>query len=432
MTAGKDTNQECFTRARRVIAGGVNSPVRAFAGVGGTPITMKRGEGAKLWDIESRSYVDYVCSWGAVIVGHARPEVTNAVAKAAKDGLGFGAPTVSECEFAEKLCKALPSLEVTRAVNSGTEATMSAIRLARGYAKRDVLIKFDGCYHGHADSLLVAAGSGALTLAKPSCAGVPESSAANTWVLPYNDSQALEDVFSNHGGDIAAVIVEPVAGNMNMVRGDIEFLQTLRRLTSHHGAVLIFDEVMSGFRVARGSAQGVYDIAPDMTCLGKVIGGGLPVAAFGGRRDMMKCLAPEGDVYQAGTLAGNPTALAAGSAALDVVLADGFFESLSEVAEKTVSTFTNAASAAGVTFCADFMGGMLGFYFRSSPPRNLNEVKECDVELFKKFFHAMLSRGVYLAPSAFEAGFITSAHGKDELSHTEQAARESFAEVMNA
>ena len=432
MTAQKDANKEWFSRAQRVIAGGVNSPVRAFAGVGGTPVTMQRGEGAKLWDVDSRCYVDYVCSWGAVIVGHAQPQITNAVAKAAENGLGFGAPTAAECCFAEKLCDAMPSLEMTRAVNSGTEATMSAIRLARGFAKRDILIKFDGCYHGHADSLLVAAGSGALTLAKPSCAGVTAAAAADTWVLPYNDAQAVRDVFARHGDDIAAVIVEPVAGNMNLVRGDAEFLNTLRQLTSHHGAVLIFDEVMSGFRVARGSAQAVYDIAPDLTCLGKVIGGGLPVAAFGGRRDIMKCLAPEGDVYQAGTLAGNPTALAAGNAALDVVLADGFFQSLSAAAEKTTAALTNAASAAGVTFCADFMGGMLGFYFRSAPPRNLTEVKECDIELFKKFFHAMLSRGVYLAPSAFEAGFITSAHGNDELAHTEKAARESFMEIVNS
>lgn len=409
--------------------GGVNSPVRAFYGVGGAPVFFSRGEGAYLFDTEGRRYVDYVCSWGAALAGHARPEIVAAVREIAGGGLGFGAPTEIECRFAETLRAAVPSMEMLRAVNSGTEAAMGAIRAARGFCGRDVLVKFEGCYHGHADALLVAAGSGALTLGAPSSAGVPKKTAEDTAVLPYNDSQAAEDFFARRGNETAAVIVEPVAGNMNMVRGDLEFLQTLRALCRKHGAVLIFDEVMSGFRVARGGAQELSGIVPDLTCLGKVIGGGLPAAAFGGRRDIMQTVAPLGKVYQAGTLSGNPLALAAGLAALEIALADGFYESLQKTGETLAAKLSAAAPPDGPAFCADGLGGMLGFYFRESPPKNFAEVMECDAAAFRKFFHAMLRRGVYLAPSAFEAGFIGAAHGEAEIAATVRAAEESFAEI---
>lgn len=419
-----------FERSKRVIPGGVNSPVRAFYGVGGVPRFFVRGDGAHLYDVEGRRYVDYVCSWGAMIVGHARREVVAKVQQAAAHGLGFGAPGEIECRFAETLCAAVPSMEMVRAVNSGTEATMSAIRAARGWSGRDILIKFGGCYHGHADALLVAAGSGALTLGKPSSAGVPAGTAADTLVLPYNDAQAVADIFAGRGDEIAAVIVEPVAGNMNMVRGTADFLQTLRGMTEKHGTALIFDEVMSGFRVARGGAQELFNITPDLTCLGKVIGGGLGVAAFGGRREIMQKLAPLGDVYQAGTLAGNPVSLAAGLATLEIVLKDGFFTTLGKTGEALAAALNNAAQQHGAPFCADCTGGMLGFYFRPTAPANFAEVNECDTGLFRKFFHAMLARGVYLAPSAFEAGFISSAHGESEIAATRSAAEESFAEIM--
>ncbi|MGI9296893.1 MAG: glutamate-1-semialdehyde 2,1-aminomutase [Gammaproteobacteria bacterium] len=424
-------SEELFARALRVIPGGVNSPARAFHGVGGAPVFFAEGAGAWLTDAEGRRYADYVCSWGAIIVGHAREEVVDAVRRAAAKGLGFGAPTETECRFAETLRDAMPSLQTVRAVNSGTEATMSAIRVARGFCGRDLLVKFDGCYHGHADSLLVAAGSGALTLGVPSSDGVPDAVAAGTISLPYNDSQAAADIFARRGGEIAAVIVEPVAGNMNMARGTEEFLRALRALCDKHGAVLIFDEVMSGFRVSRGGAQEIFNIAPDLTCLGKVVGGGLGVAAFGGRRDIMQTLAPEGGVYQAGTLSGNPVALAAGLATLEIVLADGFFAKLRTTADALTTALATAAQKHGAPFCADFLGGMLGLYFRETPPTNLAEARSCDIGLFRKFFHAMLSRGVYLAPSAYEAGFITSAHGAAEIAHTAAAAEESFAEIMH-
>lgn len=425
------TSAQLFERAKGSIPGGVNSPVRAFAAVGGSPVFFARGEGAYLFDVEERRFVDHVCSWGAIIAGHAREEVVAAVRRAAADGLGFGAPSEIECRFAETLCAAMPSLQSARAVNSGTEATMSAIRLARGFAGRDLLIKFDGCYHGHADSLLVSAGSGALTFGKPSSAGVPDAAAAHTLSLPYNDAQAVSDAFARQGDEIAAVIVEPVAGNMNMVRGDGEFLTTLRKLCDKHGAVLIFDEVMSGFRVSRGGAQELFAIVPDLTCLGKVIGGGLGVAAFGGKTEIMSRLAPQGDVYQAGTLSGNPVALAAGLATLNIVLADGFHDSLQKTGDALTGGMQQAAKKHGVAFCADCLGGMLGFYFRDAIPKSLAQVQTGDLEKFKKFFHAMLGRGVYLAPSAYEAGFITSAHGEEEVSHVVQAAQQSFEEVAD-
>ena len=416
-------------RSCNVIPGGVNSPARAFNGVGGEPVFFASGDGAYLTDLDGNRYADYVCSWGAAIVGHARPEVLAAARRAMENGLGFGAPTDTECVFAETLREAMPSLAMIRAVNSGTEATMSAIRIARGFTGRDLLIKFNGCYHGHSDSLLVAAGSGALTLGKPSSAGVPAATAAATLSLPYNDSQAIADAFAKHGDSIAAVIVEPIAGNMNMVPADLDFLKTLRGLTEKHGAVLIFDEVMSGFRVARGGAQAIFNIAPDLTCLGKVVGGGLGVAAVGGRRDIMQTLAPLGDVYQAGTLSGNPVALAAGLASLQIALADGFYEKLNDVGARLTSTLSAAAAKHGAPFSAASLGGMLGFYFRPSPPANFAEVQECDLALFAKFFHHMLARGIYIAPSAFEAGFIGDAHGEKEVADFVAAADEFFSEI---
>lgn len=420
---------QLFARSCRHIPGGVNSPVRAFRAVGGEPLFIARGEGAYLFDADGKRYVDYVCSWGAQLVGHAHPQVTAAVSQAAAAGLGFGAPTESECLFAELLTRALPSMEMVRAVSSGTEATMSAIRTARGYTGRNRVVKFAGCYHGHADMLLVAAGSGALTLGIPSSAGVPESAIAETSVLPYNDSQALSDYFAAHGDRTAAVIVEPIAGNMNLICAAPEFLHTLRSLCDKHGSVLIFDEVMSGFRVAAGGAQALTGITPDMTCLGKVVGGGLNVAAFGGCRDIMHALAPLGAVYQAGTLSGNPLALAAGLATLEILLSEDFYPRLARHANEVVQAFSDGARAAGVPFCAQSVGGMLGLYFAATPPASLAEAEQCDIPLFRKFFHAMLTRGVYLAPSAFEAGFISTAHNEETLAHTRQAAGEAFAEI---
>ena len=380
-----------LARARQAIPGGVNSPVRAFNGVGGEPVFFRRGVGAWLHDVDDNRYIDYVCSWGALILGHAHEKVTAAVQNAAADGLGFGAPTEIECRFAETLCAAMPSMEMVRAVNSGSEATMSAIRVARGATNRDLLVKFAGCYHGHADSLLVAAGSGALTLGKPSSAGVPIGATKDTLVLPYNDAAAAAELFDTRGDDIAAVIVEPVAGNMNLVPGDADFLRVLRQKTEKHGAVLIFDEVMSGFRVARGGAQQLYNIAPDLTCLGKVVGGGLSVAAFGGGKKWMAHLAPLGDVYQAGTLSGNPVALSAGLATLEIVLGlDGadndFFVALDKTGAALITALTDAAKKHGIAFSASHLGGMFGLYFRELPPRNFAEVQECDIKMFRAFF----------------------------------------------
>ena len=419
-------NEFLFSRAQASIPGGVNSPVRAFASVGGTPRFITHAEGPYFWDADGRRYIDYIGSWGPAIVGHAHPDVVAAVQAAAARGLSFGAPTEAEIELAEEICRLVPSVEQVRLVSSGTEATMSALRLARGATGRDLIVKFEGCYHGHADSLLVKAGSGLLTFGNPTSAGVPEDFAKHTLVLEYNNPQQLDDAFRERGGDIACVIVEPVAGNMNLVRPHPEFLQTMRRLCTQYGAVLIFDEVMTGFRVALGGAQTLFGITPDMTCLGKVIGGGLPVAAFGGRRDLMRHLAPLGPVYQAGTLSGNPVAVAAGLSTLKLVQAPGFYEVLSAQAMRLAQGLADAAQQAGVPFCADALGGMFGLYFTQTVPANYAEVMACDKDRFNAFFHAMLEQGVYFAPSAFEAGFVSLQHSGAVIDATLAAARRAF------
>jgi glutamate-1-semialdehyde 2,1-aminomutase len=419
-------NQELFERARRLIPGGVNSPVRAFRAVGGVPRFFERAAGAHLWDADGRRYIDYVGSWGPMLAGHTHPAVVEAVQEAASRALSFGAPTEAEVELAEMLCRLVPSLELVRLVSSGTEATMTAIRLARGHTGRSLIVKFEGCYHGHADALLVKAGSGALTFGNPSSAGVPAETAAQTMVLDYNNISSLEELFSTKGPEIAGVIVEPVAGNMNLVLPAPGFLETLREECTRHGAVLIFDEVMTGFRVALGGAQARFGIRPDLTTLGKVIGGGLPVAALGGRREIMEKLAPLGPVYQAGTLSGNPVAVAAGLATLKLVEEKGFIEKVESTTRKLVEGLAAEASQAGVTFSAQSIGSMFGIYFRAAPPRSFAEVMQCDRERFNLFFHAMLEQGVYLAPSAYEAGFVSAAHGAADLDATFAAAKAAF------
>jgi glutamate-1-semialdehyde 2,1-aminomutase len=422
-------NAELFERAQRTIPGGVNSPVRAFRSVGGTPRFIARAQGARVWDADGKVYIDYVGSWGPAITGHAHPDIVRAVQEAAARGLSFGAPSEAEVEMAELLCAMLPSLEMVRLVSSGTEATMSAIRLARGFTGRDAIVKFEGCYHGHADSLLVKAGSGALTFGNPSSGGVPADFAKHTIVLDYNDSQQVEDAFRARGGEIAAVIVEPVAGNMNLVAPAADFLPTLRRLCTEYGAVLIFDEVMTGFRVGPQGVQGLYGIAPDLTTLGKVIGGGMPVGAFGGRRDIMERIAPLGPVYQAGTLSGSPVAVAAGLASLRLVGAPGFYESLTQQTRTLVDGLTAAARAAGVAFSAQSVGGMFGIYFSESVPGSYADVMACDCEAFNRYFHAMLEAGHYFAPSAFEAGFVSAAHREEDVAATITAAGAVFADL---
>jgi glutamate-1-semialdehyde 2,1-aminomutase len=419
-------NQKLFQRSQEYIPGGVNSPVRAFKSVGGTPIFFKRGKGAYVWDVDNKNYIDYVGSWGPLILGHAHPKVIEMVQDKIKDGLTFGAPTEIELEIAELLCKLVPSIEQVRLVSSGTEATMSAIRLARGYTGRNRIIKFEGCYHGHDDALLVKAGSGALTLGCPSSAGVSTEVANGTTVLNYNDLEELEQIFSKAGREIAAVIVEPVAGNMNLVAPGPEFLPALRELCTKHGSVLIFDEVMTGFRVGLECAQGFYNIKPDLTTLGKVIGGGMPMAAFGGKREIMQCLAPVGPVYQAGTLSGNPIAVSAGLATLQMVQTSGFYEKLVSSTQQLINGLTDTAKKYEIPFCAQSLGGMFGLYFRGSIPSSYTEVMECDREAFNRFFHAMLQEGIYFAPSAFEAGFVSAAHGDMEISKTLQAAEKIF------
>ena len=419
-------SQQLFQRAQLVIPAGVNSPVRAFRSVGGTPPFIQRGRGAQVWDADGRVYIDYVGSWGPLVVGHAHPDVVKAAQQAAERGLSFGAPTEQEVEMAELLCRLVPSLEQVRLVNSGTEATMSAIRLARGHTGRHRIVKFEGCYHGHADALLVKAGSGALTFGQPSSAGVPEETAAHTMVLEYNNEIALERAFANDADGIAAVIVEPVAGNMNLVAPRLSFLEQLRTLCTRHGTVLIFDEVMTGFRVALGGAQALYGVQPDLTTLGKVIGGGLPVGAFGGRRDIMQKIAPLGPVYQAGTLSGNPVAVAAGLATLKLVQAPGFFDRLGAATHMLCVGLVRAAQECGIPFSAQNVGGMFGLYFRGTPPTGYAEVMQCDREAFNHFFHAMLAEGIYLAPSAYEAGFVSSAHGPAEIERTVGAAMKIF------
>jgi glutamate-1-semialdehyde 2,1-aminomutase len=419
-------SHKLFQRAQRVIPGGVNSPVRAFRSVGGTPPFVQRGKGARVWDADGRAYIDYVGSWGPLIVGHSHPKVVKAAQQAAARGLSFGAPTRQEVEMAELLCRLVPSLEQVRLVSSGTEATMSALRLARGYTGRSKIIKFEGCYHGHADALLVKAGSGALTFGQPSSAGVPAETAAHTVVLDYNSESAVQRTFQREGSEIAAVIVEPVAGNMNLVAPRREFLHELRRLCTQHGSLLIFDEVMTGFRVALGGAQALYGVRPDLTTLGKVIGGGLPVGAFGGRRDIMQSIAPLGPVYQAGTLSGNPVAVAAGLATLKLVQAPRFYDRLAATTRALCEGLSRAAQERGVPFCAASVGGMFGLYFRETPPVSYAEVMQCDKEAFNRFFHGMMTRGIYLAPSAYEAGFVSSAHGRAEIARTIAAATEIF------
>jgi glutamate-1-semialdehyde 2,1-aminomutase len=411
-------NQELFDASQRFIPGGVNSPVRAFRSVGGTPLFFQKGLGAYVWDADGKRYTDYVGSWGPMIAGHCHPDVVGAVQTAAANGLGFGAPTASELEMAELLCRLLPSLEMVRLVSSGTEATMTAIRLARGFTGRSRIVKFEGCYHGHSDGLLVKAGSGALTFGQPSSSGVPAEIAALTTVLDYNDAAGLERAFAQTGHEIAAVIVEPVAGNMNLVTPKPEFLAALRSLCTQYGAVLILDEVMTGFRVSLQGAQGYYDIKPDLVTLGKVMGGGLPAAAFGGRRDIMQCLAPLGAVYQAGTLSGNPVAVAAGLATLKLVQEDGFYQRLAQRATQLTEGLTASAHRHGIAFCAQSVGGMFGLYFSKTVPASYAEVMSCDKVAFNRFFHAMLDAGVYLAPSAFEAGFVSSAHTEADIDET--------------
>ncbi len=422
----KSRNSELFSAAQRVIPGGVNSPVRAFGAVGGTPRFLLRGSGARVWDADGTAYIDYVGSWGALVLGHAHSAVVEAVRQAATQGLSFGAPTAAETELAELLCQRVPGLEQVRLVSSGTEATMSAIRLARGYTGREKIVKFEGCYHGHADALLVKAGSGALTFGCPSSAGVPAATAAQTLVLDYNNVGALETAFQRDGAEIACVIVEPVAGNMNLVAPDCEFLNALRALCTRHGALLIFDEVMTGFRVGPTGAQGLYGITADLVTLGKIVGGGMPLGAFGGRRDVMASIAPLGPVYQAGTLSGNPVAVAAGLATLKLIAAEGFFERLSSATLTLTEGLAAAARERGVVFSTQAVGGMFGIYFRATPPRSYAEVMQCDAPAFNRFFHAMLEQGVYFAPSAFEAGFVSAAHDANEIDVTLAAARRYF------
>ncbi len=421
-------SEELFKQAQTHIPGGVNSPVRAFKGVGGDPFFFKKAKGAYLIDEDNNRYIDYVGSWGPMIVGHAHPKVISAVQEAAANGLSFGAPTAIEIVLAEMVCALMPSIEKVRMVSSGTEATMSAIRLARGYTGRDKIVKFEGCYHGHADSLLVKAGSGALTLGVPSSAGVPEGLAQHTITLTYNDIAEVEKVFDEIGDQIAAIIVEPVAGNMNCIPPVPGFLEGLRSVTEKHSSVLIIDEVMTGFRVALGGAQGHYGITPDLTTLGKVLGGGMPVGAFGGKKEIMDHIAPDGPVYQAGTLSGNPVAMAAGLATLEQVAVSGFYDELNATAKKLVNGIQAAADKTGVPLTTNQIGGMFGIFFTEE--KNITsfaQVMKCDQERFKKFFHGMLEEGIYLAPSAFETGFVSSKHGKNEIAETVAAAEKVFA-----
>jgi len=419
-------NITLFERANRIIPGGVNSPVRAFRSVGGTPRFIRRAQGAYVWDADDKRYIDYVGSWGPAILGHAHPEVVAAVQQAAVNGLSFGAPTEAEITLAEAIAARMPSIEQLRLVSSGTEATMSAIRLARGFTGRNKIIKFEGCYHGHADSLLVKAGSGLLTLGNPTSAGVPPEFIQHTLVLDFNDSEAVCATFARHGKDIACVIVEPIAGNMNLVKPGAGFLQTLREQCTQHGALLIFDEVMTGFRVGAQGVQGLTGITPDLTTLAKVIGGGMPVGAFGGRADVMACVAPLGAVYQAGTLSGNPVAVAAGLETLRLLSAPGFYEDLSMKAVRLAKELTAAADASGVPFCADAVGGMFGMYFRKTVPTTFAQASNSDLDAFRQFFHIMLDQGVYFAPSAFEAGFVSAAHTDADIDATLALAAQAF------
>ena len=425
-----NTSEQLFERARQHIPGGVNSPVRAFKAVGGTPIFIERSEGAYVFDSQGKRYIDFVLSWGPMIMGHNPPAVREAVVQQSEKGLSFGAPTELEIELAERICSIMPNMDMVRMVNSGTEATMSAIRLARGYTGRDTIVKFEGCYHGHSDSLLVKAGSGALTLGVPSSPGVPAALADHTMTLTYNDSEAVRQAFVEHGADIACVIVEPVVGNMNCIPPVPGFLETLREQCSNSGAVLILDEVMTGFRLGLQGAQGYYGIEADLTTLGKVIGGGMPVGAFGGKREIMEQIAPLGPVYQAGTLSGNPIAMAAGLATLDIISQPGFYEPVFQRTHQLCEGLREAARGAGIPFTTNHVGTMFGGFFTDAESvENYGQVMACDNDAFNRFFHLMLEHGVYLAPASYEAGFMSCAHGDGDIAQTIAAARTAFASL---
>ncbi|MBX7228651.1 MAG: glutamate-1-semialdehyde 2,1-aminomutase [Burkholderiaceae bacterium] len=423
------TNHSLFERAKKSIPGGVNSPVRAFKAVGGIPRFISRAQGPYFWDAQGTRYIDYIGSWGPMILGHTHPEVVEAVQKAIQDGFSFGAPTEREIELAEELLKLIPSMEQVRLVSSGTEATMSAIRLARGYTERQKIIKFEGCYHGHADSLLVKAGSGLATFGHPTSAGVSQEVAQQTIVLEFNNLTQLEEAFTLQGSQTACVIVEPICGNMNFVRMDRHFAQRMRELCTKHGALLIYDEVMTGFRVALGGAQSLYGIQPDISVFGKVIGGGMPLAAFGGPRAVMKYLAPEGSVYQAGTLSGNPIATSCGLATLKQIQKNGFFQNLAMQTEKLVKGIVALGNAAGISMCGDSEGGMFGFFFSNQLPSNYQQVLATNKEIFNAFFHAMLEQGVYFAPALYEAGFVSAAHDAKVIDETLRAAGEALKHI---
>lgn len=429
----KHSQAELFTQAQTVIPGGVNSPVRAFKGVGGDPIFIDRANGAYIWDTDNKRYIDYVGSWGPMVLGHAHPEVIKAVKDSAEHGLSFGAPTVIETEMAERICQLMPSIESVRMVSSGTEATMSAIRLARGFTGRDTIVKFEGCYHGHSDSLLVKAGSGALTLGVPSSPGVPACLAEHTLTLTYNDLDQVRETFAKMGDQIACIIVEPVAGNMNCIPPLDGFLQGLREVCNEHGSVLIFDEVMTGFRTALGGAQSVYQVKPDLTTLGKVIGGGMPVGAFGGRRDIMEYIAPTGPVYQAGTLSGNPVAMAAGLKTLELIAADNFFENLNAKVNTLVKGILQKAQAHNIAMTQNIVGGMFGLFFtEANQVSNFEQATQCNLDQFKTFYHGMLDEGIYLAPSAYEAGFVSAMHSDEDIQATIDAADRVLANLAGA
>lgn len=420
---------ELFEKAARVIPGGVNSPVRAFGGVGGTPIFIRRAEGAYMWDEDGNRYIDYINSWGPTIVGHSHPEVVEVVTQACKDGFSYGAPTAKEIDLAERISELMPAMEVSRLVSSGTEACMSVIRLARAYTKRDKIIKFTGCYHGHADSLLVKAGSGVLTLGLPNSPGVPEDFTKHTLLAEYNNMVQIEELFAKYGSEIAGVILEPICGNTGFIRPEPDFINGLRKITKDHGALLIFDEVMTGFRVSLGGAQSVLGIKPDLVTLGKVIGGGMPIGAYGGSREIMNHVAPAGSMYQAGTLSGNPLAVACGLKTLEILGRSGVFAGITERTVQLVNGFRGLAEKHKIPFIADSEGGMFGFFFGNGPIRSHEEACQADMEKFNKFFHGMLDRGVYLAPSGFEAGFVSLAHNSEDIDATVNAANEVLTEI---
>jgi len=429
MALSHERSREIFDRSRQYLPGGVDSPVRAFQAVGGEPVVIARGEGPHVYDVDGNRYVDYVCSWGPLILGHAYPAVVEAVQRAAAGGTSFGAPTEAEAELAQMVVEAVPSIEMVRFVNSGTEATMSALRLARAFTRRDKIVKFEGCYHGHADGLLVKAGSGVATLGLPDSPGVPASYAQETLVARYNDVSSVERLFDEYAGRIAAVIIEPVAGNMGVVAPQPGFLESLREITARAGSLLVFDEVITGFRLAYGGAQSLFGVTPDLTCLGKIIGGGLPVGAYGGRREIMAMVAPLGPVYQAGTLSGNPLAMAAGLATLRALQQPGFYERLESLSSRLAEGVARAAASAGVSVRLNRVGSMRTAFFADAPVTDYASARRCDTVRYARFFQAMLERGVYLPPSQFEAAFVSAAHGESEIAYTIAAAEAAFAEI---